>query len=103
MGGDHAPVEHGHTKPHVTIKAPWYEPLLANKSKLCPPDFHYNRGKSVVMFAVKIGGNSVPVTPSTVSDMCTAAMCTVAEIWYPHGGFYSDPIGWRQNTAILGV
>lgn len=43
MGGDHAPVD-GHKKPHVTIKAPWYEPLLANKSKLCPPDFHYNRG-----------------------------------------------------------
>mmetsp|Transcript_17838 Transcript_17838/g.38381 ORF Transcript_17838/g.38381 Transcript_17838/m.38381 type:complete len:123 (-) Transcript_17838:504-872(-) len=39
--------------------------LLANKSGLCPPDFHYTR-----------------------------------ETWYPHGGFYVDPKGWRKNLGL---
>mmetsp|Transcript_20867 Transcript_20867/g.62384 ORF Transcript_20867/g.62384 Transcript_20867/m.62384 type:complete len:122 (-) Transcript_20867:2143-2508(-) len=42
-----------------------YAKLLANKSALCPPDFHYSR-----------------------------------EIWYPHGGFFPDPKGWRGSLMV---
>ncbi|GAX85891.1 hypothetical protein CEUSTIGMA_g13307.t1 [Chlamydomonas eustigma] len=58
MGGGHH--DHG-----PIIPEPPYAKLLANKSELCPHDFHYSR-----------------------------------EIWYPHGGFYPDPKGWRGNLAL---
>ena len=38
MGGDH----HHH---QPAVPEPPYAKLLANKSALCPPDFHYNRGE----------------------------------------------------------
>lgn len=57
MGGGH---HHAPAAPE-----PSYAKHLAQKSALCPPDFHYNR-----------------------------------EIWYPHGGFYCDPKGWRKNTVF---
>lgn len=61
MGGGHH--DHGHHGP--TLPQPPYTKFLANKSGLCPPDFHYAR-----------------------------------EIWYPHGGFYPDPKGWRTSLAL---
>jgi hypothetical protein len=26
--------------------------------------------------------------------------CSRAEVWYPHGGFYPDPKGWRSNLVL---
>lgn len=28
------------------------------------------------------------------------ALVLSAEVWYPHGGFYPDPKGWRGNLAL---
>ena len=41
MGGGH---DHHHHGPKVA--EPPYSKLLAPKSGLCPPDFHYSRGKT---------------------------------------------------------
>ncbi|KAG1680101.1 hypothetical protein FOA52_000214 [Chlamydomonas sp. UWO 241] len=62
MGGGH----HGHAPSGPPVAEPPYAKLLANKSGLCPPDFHYSR-----------------------------------EIWYPHGGFFPDPKGWRTNLGVV--
>ncbi|PNW70571.1 hypothetical protein CHLRE_17g725400v5 [Chlamydomonas reinhardtii] len=34
------------------------------------------------------------------SGLCPPEFHYNREIWYPHGGFYCDPKGWRKNTLL---
>ena len=93
MGGGH----HHHEPPVVE---PPYAKLLANKSGLCPPDFHYARGEKLVYILLSnrlIGVGSVFV----LSTSWRVHGCEIhAEVWYPHGGFYPDPKGWRTSLGL---
>lgn len=33
-------------------------------------------------------------------ELTESPMILHTEIWYPHGGFYCDPKGWRKNTLL---
>lgn len=47
MGGGH----HHH---QPAVPEPPYAKLLANRSGLCPPDFHYNRGALNISLVLRV-------------------------------------------------
>ena len=111
-GGHHDHHHHAPSLPHTRI--------LANKSGLCPPDFHYARGASISIekrrrtslhlergIASARNHARIAVTCRLycamrlmVAKTLTQLSCWIAEVWYPHGGFYPDPKGWRGNLAL---
>ena len=91
MGGHHD----AHHRP--AVPEPPYAKLLAPKSGLCPPDFHYARGTLLACLCLLIStsGDLHRASPNNIYSLLARA-----EVWYPHGGFYPDPKGWRGNLAL---